>query len=52
MLGGLLIAALALPCLALALADGAGAGAGASGKLLLNSGVSQLEGAAGGGLTP
>jgi len=49
-LGGLLIAALALPCLAMAMADGAGAGA--SGKLLLNSGVSQLEGAAGGGLTP
>ena len=46
MLGGLLIAALALPWLAMA------DNAGASGKLLLNSGVSQLEGAAGGGLTP
>lgn len=45
-LGGLVIAALALPCLAMA------DDAGTSGKLLLTGGVSQIEGAAGGGLTP
>lgn len=46
LLGGLALAALALP--GLALADDAGTG----GKLLLTGGVSQVEGAAGGGLTP
>lgn len=46
LLGGLALAALALP--GLALADDAGT----SGKLLLTGGVSQVEGAAGGGLTP
>lgn len=45
-LGGLAIAALALPLFATA------TDAGASGKLLLTGGVSQIEGAAGGGLTP
>ncbi|MGN2252813.1 DUF3034 family protein [Frateuria sp. GZRe12] len=45
-LGSGLLAALALP--GLAMADRAGTG----GKLLLTGGVSQVEGAAGGGLTP
>ena len=45
-LGGLLFFALTRPCPAIA------EEAGTSGKLLLTGGVSQVEGAAGGGLTP